>query len=90
MHAEHGAWPAPSLACCFALVFIWRWLTLPMDLVGNHNILSMFLNSTLGTRHLKLDPVAQLCQSLFLDLTSQGSAWAPVEVPLPGEEGKED
>lgn len=40
-----------------------------MDLVANHSILSIILNSTLGTRHLKLDPAAQLCQSLFSDPT---------------------
>lgn len=55
-----------------------------MDLVGNHSILSMILNSMLGTRHLKLDPVAQLCWSFLSDLTPR----APVEVPLQGKWGR--
>lgn len=74
MHAEHGAWPPPSSAYSFGMFFLFTFTLLPVDFVKNHSILSIILNSTLGRMHLRLDPVARLCLSLFLDLTPCGSS----------------
>lgn len=89
MHAERNAWPTPSLAFSFGLVFNRRWLTTPMDSIGNHTILSVILNSTQGARHLKLNPTALLCQS-FLGSYPLGKGVVPAEVPLPGKVRKKD
>lgn len=87
MHAEHGAWPPPSSAYSFGLVFV-HIHPPPCRLCKNHSILSIILNSTLGTRHLRLDPAAQLCLSLFLDLTPRGSSQHQVKFLSQGKWGR--
>lgn len=87
MHAEHGAWPPPSSAS-FGMFFLFTFTLLLVDFVKNHSILSIILDSTLGRVHLRLDPVAQLCLSLFLDLTPRGSSQHQVKFLSQGKWGR--